>query len=219
MTPKLAPFCPYIWILHGENELFCWQNMFGSSWTKLYTLCTHVQLFILHYRDTLRQPDLSIVNQSQKCFDWSNIWLEMMMEKQNCHVLTMSPWNEGAVEKTEFVPLWTKISMTNLRQAWQYGGKLSIWLVSISGQGDTIMNGYYRVLTFSVPLVRWILRNMLWCLNSLNTGPDLIEILIKGLKYGLEEFYEPSNTYWCFKSCDWSTFILKQEITIKKLTK
>ena len=91
----------------------------------------------------------------------------------------------------------------------QTKASLSTWwqsFISISLIGQYSRSGWHNgkwiqnIDSSSVPLVRWILGNMLWFRNLLNTGPDLIELLIKGLKYGLGQFYEPGNMYWCFKS-------------------
>ena len=48
----------------------------GPSWTNLhtlYTLCTHVQLFVLHCKTTWRHPGLSFSNQSQKSFFFEDL--------------------------------------------------------------------------------------------------------------------------------------------------
>ena len=45
----------------------------GPSWTNLHTLCTHVQLFVLHCKTTWRHPGLSFSNQSQKSFFFEDL--------------------------------------------------------------------------------------------------------------------------------------------------
>ena len=111
----------------------------------------------------------------------------------------------------EYVTLWT----FKQRHSKMPKASLSIWwqsFIYISLIGQYSRSGWHNgkwiqnIDSSSVPLVRWILRNMLWFRNLLNTGPDLIELLIKGLKYGLGQFYEPGNMYWCFKS--WVLYIL-----------
>jgi hypothetical protein len=83
-----------------------------SLCTSLYCTvlhCTALNCFLLHCTDTWRQHGACLASVLStnprralswlRCSDWSIRWLkimEMMEEMMNCHVLTLSPWNDGA---------------------------------------------------------------------------------------------------------------------------